>query len=413
MRAKLCNMSGIWLVLLLACGGGSGSTDVLPEMARMEEATVEAVEEEPEFFDWCKPGEPPDVECHAVKRNPDSEIVQMALAIAYKQMDEHPPESLAWSWEEAILLISMIELYKVSGDEKLMDYCRAFMDHHIENGYTIGMSDNCVPAAIAIALYDQSGEEKYKLVAEEALHYLYEIAHRTEDGGISHLGTVDIVTLWVDSLVMFGSVFLGWTETTGDAQALNSLGEQFDIFGARLQEASGFYKHADPWVVEQTPGIYWGRGNGWVAVASYQYLRLRVNRGESHDSVAQAAGRLLNAAVESQDPATGLWWTILNKPGQTYVETSAAALFAYGFARAWRYGFVGDEILTPLALAMQGVKSMILEDDQGRPVVTGISGPTTADKYEVYAAVPVGNDLPYGLGAVILALVETSGIPGI
>jgi len=400
-------------LLLAACGGDvQGAADVAADSSSNDLSVDAKAREEPGPYDWGQPDQPPDKTCHALKRAPDSDSVKLALEIAHKQIEDHPAETLAWNWEEAILLVAMIELHKVTNNASLIEYCRAYMDHHIEVGYVIGMSDNCVPSAIAIALYEVTGEEKYLEVAEDALHYLYEVALRTDEGGISHLGTIDIVTLWVDSLVMFGTVFMYWAETTGDTEALVALGDQFDIFTSRLQETSGFYKHADPWIVEQTPGIYWGRGNGWVAVAAYQYLRLLANRGETHDSVAVAAGRLLDASIETQDQATGLWWTILNKPGQTYLETSATALFAYGMARAWRYGFVGDEVLQPLALAMKGVNDMIVEDGQGRPVVTGISGPTTADKYEVYAGIAVEDDLPYGLGAVILALVETSGLPG-
>lgn len=60
---------------------------------------------------------------------------------------------------------------------------------------------------------------------------------------------------------------------------------------------------------------------------------------------------------------------------------------------------------------MSGVLARVIEDADGQPVVTGISGPTSADKLDVYLTVPLADDLPFGIGAVILALVETSGLP--
>ena len=51
------------------------------------------------------------------------------------------------------------------------------------------------------------------------------------------------------------------------------------------------------------------------------------------------------------------------------------------------------------------------EDDQGRPVVTGVSSPTTVGTFEYYAELSTTDDISYGLGTVIMALIETSGLP--
>jgi unsaturated rhamnogalacturonyl hydrolase len=413
----------VWIVLTavvaLACGSNRNTdepdsgdlkefVDIVEEADRAEREGGEEVVAVP--FDWCEPGTPPDWACFADKRDPGSENVALALAIADRQIALHAPEELAWIWEDAVLMLAMVDLYRVTGEERIEDYYRAWMEHHIEAEYKLGTSDTCVPAAVAIALYESTGEEKYQVVVQEALTYLYEEAKRTEAGGISHLGIVEIVTLWVDSLYMFGNVLYGWGEAADDGEALDLYGEQYVLFAAELQDSGGFFTHASDWIIPQTPGAFWARGNSWVAVSGYQYLRIRAHRGESDPAVAEIAGKLLQAAVDAQDPGTGLWWTMLNAPGEIYLETSASALFASAMARAWRYGYVGDEILAPLALAMDGVRARIVDHGEG-PVVTGISGPTSADKYEVYAEVPLEDDLPYGIGAVIYALVETSGLP--
>jgi unsaturated rhamnogalacturonyl hydrolase len=396
---------------VLACGpaGPATAPDVGRPVADVETDAAEV--RAPEPFDWCSPDQPPDAACFAARRDPESENIAVALAIAGKQVEEHPPETLAWNWEEAVLMAGFVELYRVTEDEWLIDYVEAWVDHHIDKGYKIGTSDNCAPTAAAVWLYEYTQQPRFRTVVEDGLHYLYEEAKRTVEGGISHLGTVDIVTLWVDSLFMFGDLLISWGETTGDADALDTFGTQFGIFTDLLQAESGFYVHAYAWIVEQTPGTYWARGNGWVVAAAWRYLRVRQIRGEEDPVVAEAARTLLDAAREAQDPETGLWWTLLDKPGEVYLETSASALFAYGMARAWRLGRLEDDWLEPLALAMEGIRSRIVEDDQGRPVVTGISGPTSADKAREYAKVALEDDLPYGVGAVLLALVESSGLP--
>ena len=412
-----------WIVLTvsvtISCGSNiqkteldtAGLVEVMDFLDEGQEADADGREVvAPAPFDWCEPDTPPDWGCYAVKRDPGSDNVALALAIADRQIALHEPDELDWLWEDAVLMLAFVDLFRVTGEQRIEDYYRAWMDHHIEMGYKMGTSDTCVPAAVAIALFDSTGDDRYQAVVQDALTYLYEGANRTEDGGISHLGIVDIVTLWVDSLYMFGNVLYGWGEISGDAEVLDLYGEQYLLFAGELQDKGGFFTHASDWIVPQTPGAFWARGNSWVAVSGYQYLRIRANRGESDPAAEAIAGLLLQAAVDAQDSETGLWWTMLNTPGEIYLETSASALFAFGMARAWRYGYVGDEILEPLALTMDGVRQRIVDQGEG-PVVTGISGPTSADNYDVYAAVPLEDDLPYGIGAAISALLETSGLP--
>jgi unsaturated rhamnogalacturonyl hydrolase len=364
-------------------------------------------------FDWCLTDAPPDDACYRQKRDLSSASVALALDIARKQMAERPASSLQWRWEEAVMMVSFGDLYRLTGDQELGAYLKEWIDHHLEAGYWITSSDTCTPAVTAMLLYQESGDAAYRKVVDDVLHYLYDVALRTEEGAINHLGELDIlgVTVWVDSLFMFGTTLLRWGDAQDDTQALDEFSFQYRVFADLLQEESGFFFHAYQWNLPQDDGIYWARGNGWVTAAAGEYLRVRALRGERDDEVLDSLKRQVAAAISTQDQDSGLWWTVLNRPGETYLETSAAALFAYGMARAWRIGLLGDEVLPTVRQAMDGVRSMIVVGDDGKPTVTGTSGPTTAGTFEQYSRVPVKDDIAYGIGAVILALIETSGLP--
>ena len=364
-------------------------------------------------FDYCTAGVSPDEACHTSKRAPASGNITLARAIADKLIAARPASELRWDWGESVMLLGLIELYRVTGESKYRDYYKAYMDHHIGEGYDIGSSDTCAPTAIAMALLNETGEQKYRNVVNDALHYLYEVSLRTEEGGLNHLGTLDLfgITLWVDSLFMFGNLLTRWGEYANDTRALNEYAFQYEVFTRAMQKASGFYQHAYKGLFEQDENVFWGRGNAWVVAATYDHLRVRFNRREWMGSMRAALGRQVHAFIAAQDSATGLWWTILNRPGETYLETSATALFAYGLARGYRYGYAGDSALAVIKRAMDGVRSRITTDGQGRPVVTGISGPTSVSTFDYYAQIPQGDDISYGIGAVLLALVETSGLP--
>ncbi|WP_437624541.1 glycoside hydrolase family 88/105 protein [Sorangium sp. So ce1151] len=351
----------------------------------------------------------------ARERAPGSESVALARAVADRWMAEHPAESLSWDWGEGTVMLSLVDLYRVTQHAPYRDYTRRYIDRHIEYGYEITTSDRCPPALAALALHEETCAAPYGKVVDDVLRYLYEEARRTEQGGISHLGVSPLFepTLWVDSLFMFGNVLVRAGERAGgagDPRPLDEFSNQFKIFASLLQDEPGLFRHAYNWAAPQDPDVYWARGNAWVTAAGYEYLRVRAARGERDDAVAGALARQVAAVLDAQDPETGRWWTIMNRPGEIYLETSATALFAAGLARGLRHGFLDASVRPAIDSAMAGVRSRIEEDGSGRPVVTGISGPTTVGKLEDYAAVELRDDISYGVGAVILALVETSGL---
>lgn len=409
----------IWNTSLLACGLALSSLVLVPSCSDEDTSATDlgtdgTSEPTTDYFDQCVPGERPDESCYAEKRDPASDEVALALELADRFMAEHPAESLAWNWEEGVLAFSLVELYRVTRDQDLLSYLQAWIDHHIERGYRIMWSDSCPPATTALLLYVETGDEKYRNVVEDVLTYLYEQAPRSEEGGISHIGLVapGAVSLWLDSLFMFGMVLVRWGELAEDEDALALAEEQFGVFFDLMQQPSGWLQHAhyesgDP----QEEDVFWARGNAWVTVASHDYLRARLLRGEEDHAVAEVLAAQVAAVLSTQDAETGLWWTVPNRPGETYLETSASALFGYGLARGYRYGLREPSVLEAVHAAVEGLKSQIARDPSDRPVVSGTSLGTSVGDFEYYASIDVEDDVPFGVGAAILLLVEASGLP--
>ena len=363
-------------------------------------------------YDWCTSAPPTDDACFASKRAPTSANLTLALALAHRQATLHPQADYPWSWGGAVLCGAFFDLYRVTADAPALAFARTWLDQNIAAGYAITTSDTGAPVGVVVPIWKLTNDAKYRKPIDDFLAYVDHEALRTPEGGLNHLGTTDAlgVALWVDSLFMFGQPLMRLTLATGDPAPLNEMGKQVGIFIDKLQDANGFFHHATENLMPQDPDVFWGRGNGWVVWSLADYLRTRQLRGET-DAKAEAALRKLTVAViASQDAATGMWWTVLNRPGETYLETSATALFAAGLARGWRIGVLGEEVLPVIAKAMVAVKSKIVTGADG-PVVTGVSGPTNVGTFAVYAAVPVEDDLTYGIGAVVFALIETAGLP--
>ncbi|HOU53647.1 MAG TPA: glycoside hydrolase family 88 protein [Myxococcota bacterium] len=358
------------------------------------------------------------LDCFRERRDVRSDSVRLALEIARRQMARVSADRLSWDWGPAVMLTAFAELHRATGDPDLLAYLRTWMDRHLQGGHDMLSSDTASPVTVALHLWQVTGEARYRAVVDEFLDYIEEECLRSPEGGLNHLGVNDLlgVTLWLDSLWMVGVPLarLGnvpeYREAGGNGGPLAEAGRQFRVFADLLQDESGLLRHAEGWALPQDPDVFWGRGNGWVLAAGAEYLRQVRLAGAWDDRVQEVLRRLAAAVRAWQDPATGLWWTVLNRPGETYLETSAAALLAFGMARAWRFGMLGDEVLPAIRAAMDGVLTRIRMDPDG-PVVTGTSGPTTAGTFAQYAAVPQADDIPYGIGAVVLALLETSGLP--
>ncbi len=342
----------------------------------------------------------------------DSPEITLARAIADRWLTEHPPEALTWNWTDGVLAAGLVDLWRVTADPRYRDYLQAYIDHHVAAGYAVTTSDRCPPAIAAAELYATSCKDDYLSVVETVLDYLDNQALRTDDGGINHLGTSPLFppSLWIDSLYMFGTVLIRWGAQQHDAHALDMYASQYGIFASHLQDPSGFFVHAYNWATPQDPDVFWARGNGWVLTSGYDYLLARQARGEHDAAVSASLAKLAAAVIAAQDPATGLYWTVVNRPGETYLETSGSALFAAGLARGRRAGALDASVVASVKHAVEGIRTRITTDAQGRPVVTGTSGPTSVGKFSDYASVPMEDDLDYGVGAVLLALVDASGL---
>jgi unsaturated rhamnogalacturonyl hydrolase len=362
-------------------------------------------------FDDCDASIPED-ECYALRRDPDSDQVALALEIARRYVAQHPYEEEIWDWRSGVLMFALTELYRVTGEEDIRDYYQSWMDYRIEQGYSMTWSDSCPPALTAIALLDEEAEAaSYRQVVEDALEYLDEVAPRTEENGISHNGLFgNIPSVWLDSLFMFGMVLNRWGEAYDEAR-LEMMSEQTQIIAGVLQDENGFMRHAQDW-----PGydesVYWARGNSWVVASLADYLRIRVQDGAPDAPVERIFRDHVDAVLGAQQPS-GLWLTVMSHPDEpeNYLETSASALFAYGIARAYRYGVLGEDERRRAQDTVESIEQMMVRRDDDGPVVTQVSLATDPWSLEEYLTVPVGEDVNFGVGSVILALIETSGLP--
>ena len=98
--------------------------------------------------DWCS-DEPPDEACFRSKRPSDHEHLVRATEIARAFMQRHPAIELKWGWEDGVLVTALSELHRVTQDDQIEQYLRAYLNHHQQQTVDFEVSDDCPPVAVA------------------------------------------------------------------------------------------------------------------------------------------------------------------------------------------------------------------------------------------------------------------------
>ncbi|MBK7972980.1 MAG: glycoside hydrolase family 88 protein [Deltaproteobacteria bacterium] len=345
----------------------------------------------------------------------DSPTNEATLAVARGLADtwiaENAPADVDWSWGEGLLMLGLLELSRTTGDPRYEDYALDWLHAHQAAGYTIFWSDSCPPGTVASLLIGRRGATELQPIIDDVDTYLFEKAPRISDGGIAHLGFLPLVLkqqLWVDSLVMFGEFLIQTGLRSGDPRYLDLIAEQYEIFGGHLQHPTlGYWTHSWDDLGQQNhppldDQVFWGRGNAWALVAGYD-LAAALPQGDPRR--AGVLGRLARhepAVRATQDPATGLYWTVLNRPGETYLESAGSAMISYAFARGFEEGFAGEDAVAAARRGLVGLQARVRVEESGRYVLSGTSVGTNPGPFWYYEIVPTKDNVSYGIGGFVL-----------
>jgi unsaturated rhamnogalacturonyl hydrolase len=210
-------------------------------------------------------------------------------------------------------------------------------------------------------------------------------------------------SVWADDAYMSIPFLAQMGALTGDGKYLDDAAAQMLHFSSHLfVPSTGLFTHhwntANP---DDQPKYYWGRANGWCAMAMAELLDVLP---ADHPMRARVL-RLFRAhaqALASLQAGDGLWHQMLDRT-DTYTETSCSAMFTFALARGVNRGWLDAGAYGPVAQAgWNGLTTRI--DNQGHVIGTCI-GTGYADDYVFYYHRPSTDDI-HGYGPVLLAGAE-------
>jgi unsaturated rhamnogalacturonyl hydrolase len=353
-----------------------------------------------------------------------------ARTIADSVMAFHPdPKSLgSWGYESGFMADAIYELGERTGEAKYKAYAKAWLDGLLSDDGKIDprgyrpdeyQLDNILPGRLALTLYEKTGEAKYRRAAEELLDQM-KAQPRTPEGGFWHKKKYT-QQMWLDGIYM-GDVFLAQagralrrSDLTAEAARQAEL-----IHDRALDAKTGLLYHGwdsaiqQKWANPKTGDSpeFWGRAIGWYTMAVADILD-EMPKGEPQAARLAAILRgLATSLPRFQDPATGLWFQVVDKGDRpdNWPESSCTAMFGYAMAKGARRGWLDAPALDVARKAWRGLlANEVFVDEQGRVWLLGtvrVGSLTATTDYAYYVGVPRRpNDLK-GVAALLYLAME-------
>jgi rhamnogalacturonyl hydrolase YesR len=164
--------------------------------------------------------------------------------------------------------------------------------------------------------------------------------------------------------------------------------------------------------------FFWSRGIGWLGMALVDVLdRIPPTSTELRQPLLLMIPELADALLRYQDPASGVWWQITDKPGErgNYLESSASSMFVYFLAKAQNKGYLqGQQYRDATVKAYQGLlhEFVLVHSDQSISLtkmvqVAGL-GAGRDGSYHYYMSEPIYRNDSKGTAPFIMAGIQVS-----
>ncbi len=210
-------------------------------------------------------------------------------------------------------------------------------------------------------------------------------------------------TLWLDDLYMSVPALAQMGALTGEQKYFDDAVKQVLQFSGRMFVPQvGLYRHGWVQEMEPHPALHWGRANGWAIIAMAELLSVLPEDHPGRAAVL-AQYRAQAAGIAATQSGMGLWHQLLDR-NDSYLETSASAMFTYAIARGINRGWLDPLAYGPMvSLGWNAVARQVnaLGQVENTCVGTGMGFDPAFYYYR-----PVSVYAAHGYGPVLLAGAE-------
>ena len=340
-------------------------------------------------------------------------------------IDNRHGEYNDWTYSMGVVLAGMIQVTEVTGDERFAAYTQKnfdFIFDHLpyfraqakefgpqKDGYRRLLDmhelDDC--GAIGAALvraYGRKKDPRYREGIDLVTAHIAKKQPRLPDGTLCR-PRPQPVALWIDDAYMSIPFLAQMGAFTGEKAYFDDAARQVLGMSSRLFHTdAGLYDHS--WyenALPTDPTFYWGRGAGWMLMSMAELLSVMPQDHPDRPKVLDQYRRAVQG-VGAVQGGTGLWHQLLDRE-DSYLETSASAMFTFAIARGVNRGWLSTAWAPVAQTGWQAVARRVRSDGQ----IEGICVGTTAAYDAVYYYNrPTELGAMQGYGATLMAGAEVT-----
>lgn len=320
------------------------------------------------------------------------------------------------SYEWGVTYSGMLKVAQITGDKayqqyatKRMSFLAEQMAHFqslLENGDKVdgqmrqvinpkALDDAGAVCASMIKAQRMDASLNLKPLIDNYMDFILNKEFRLDDGILAR-NRPQYHSVWLDDMFMGipPMAFYG---------KYNEAAEQIKLFKKRMWlEDKQLFRHG--WVesMDPHPAFFWARANGWALLTMTEVLdELPVNHPDRAD-ILQLYRKHVEGLVRLQS-SEGFWHQLLDR-SDSYLETSATAIYVYCIAHGINEGWLNAKTYGPATiLGWNAVNSKINKEGQveGTCVGTGMGFEPAFYYYR-----PVSPYAAHGYGPVLLAGAE-------
>ena len=341
-------------------------------------------------------------------------------------------KAVKWNYIDGCMISSLLELYKMNGEEKIYEFAKAYIDYFVKDDGTIDTynkdnysTDDISEGRTLFSLYEFSKEEKYRI----AIDNIYEQIKgqpRTIEGNFWHK-KVYTNQVWLDGLYMAQPFYLTYETKFNNMENYDDIITQFkNVRKLMFDENKKLYYHGYDssksifWADPET-GLsksFWLRAIGWFTVALADCAEIiNKEKYEDYKVFADLLKEIVDSLLTYQDPKTKMFYQVVDK-GElegNYVETSGSAMIAYSILKGARLGILSEDYYKIGLEIFDGICENELKEVDGELNLDGIClvaglGPENKQyrngTFEYYISEAVVANDAKGVGAFVMAYIE-------
>ena len=327
------------------------------------------------------------------------------------------------SYEWGVTYAAMLHVSNNTGDDKYIDYTKkhfqiigayanAFKSLYQKTPRPTNplrpvldpkaLDDAGAMCAAMIKLQSRDKSANLLPLINNYINFISTKQHRLSDGTLAR-NRPQKNTLWLDDVYMSVPALAQMGKLTGNTKYYDDAIKQVLQFSARMFNTKlNIYMHG--WVegMQDHPEFHWARANGWALLAMTELLNVLPEKHSGREKVLHQLQLHIKGLTALQS-GKGFWHQLLDK-NDSYLETSATAIYAYCFANAINKGWIDVKAYGPACiLAWNAITTKVNDIGQveGTCVGTGMAFDPAFYYYR-----PTNNFAAHGYGPVLLAGAE-------